>query len=307
MITPDWLYNLFTSILNSKPQVNSLDRPLFIWGAPRSGTTLFYQLMAQHPDTGYLINAKTNKPREGTGFWWHVFGEQRGIMDASLAQSQKINQVRNDYARMLKAQKKSRLLDKIPFMILWIPLINEVFPQARHFHIIRDGRAVVNSVLYKVRYAEGERYRLFREKKLLFGPYPPELLEPMSLPSAQRYARQWLLLVEQGRRNAGLLGERYFELRYEDLVNDPRGWLKAAFEHAQLDYDDRFITETIPENLTSQNYKWQSDNQTKFEGDTRQRALDPDDIFYLAEMNPLLQVLGYSLSENKSGKIVAEK
>ena len=127
-----------------------IEKPIFIWGAPRSGTTLLYEQLLKHDDVGYLGLDKGTLS-EGTGFWWETFKMCRGTMDASMANTYRIWKIRKKYKEMLDRQGKTRLLDKIPFMILWIPLVNEVFPDARHIHIIRDGRAVVNSVLYKVR------------------------------------------------------------------------------------------------------------------------------------------------------------
>lgn len=291
----DGFCKLLYSLLNSMVKHDSLDSPVFIWGAPRSGTTLLYELIAKHPDVGYP-STDAKKPREGTGFWWRAFGEHRGVIDVSLAHPKCVYQVRNEYASMLKAQGKSRLLDKTPFMTLWIPLVNEIFPNARHFHVIRDGRAVVNSILYKLRYSERDRDRPFREGKLLFGPQPPALIDPMSQPPAQCYVRQWMLLVEHGRQNAKLLGERYFELRYEDLVDAPRTWMKSVLDHAQLEYDEQFIDKSFPTKLTSRNYKWKSDKK-EFDGYTAHRALNPSDMPYLEEMNPLLRLLGYQVEE----------
>ena len=273
-----------------------LDRPIFIWGSPRSGTTLLYQLIAKHLDVGYPSDNE-KKMLEGTGFWWRVFGEHRGIMDTSLAHPKSIRQINYEYKMLLKEQDKSRLLDKIPFMTLWIQLVNEAFPDARHFHIIRDGRAVVNSILYKLRYSKKEKDQRFREEKLLYGPKPPELINPMSQPQAQRHARQWMLLVEYGRRNAKILGERYWEMRYEDLVNAPRSAMKAVLDHAQLTYDERFIARVYPEKLENQNYKWKSDkSDMRSNRFTAHSAIEFEHIPYLKEMDPLLCSLGYKVS-----------
>jgi hypothetical protein len=276
----------------------SLDRPIFIWGAPRSGTTLLYELIAKHPDVGYPVSNK-KEPREGTGFWWGAFGEHRGAMDKSLVRRKGIQQITSEYIGLLKGQGKFRLLDKIPFMTLWIPLVNEVFPDARHFHIIRDGRAVVNSILYKLRYSTREKDQLYRKEKLMYGPQPPELTDPMSLPPAKRHARQWIMLVQHGRQNAVTLGERYCEVRYEDLVSAPRPTMKAIFHHARLEYDEQLVAEAYLEKLENRNYKWMT-NQHKVwsNGFTARRTLRAADFFHLKEMGPLLHSLGYYVTED---------
>jgi hypothetical protein len=272
---------------------NNLDRPIFIWGAPCSGTTLLYQLIAKHSVVGYP-QTDMLKLREGTDFWWRAFGEHRGVMGTDLVLPKRVGQICSEYTRLLKIQKKSRLLDKTPFMTLWIPLVNEIFPTARHFHMIRDGRAVVNSILYKLRYSKKQKHKRFQAEELLYGPYPPQLIDPMAQPQAQRYIRQWIQLVTHGQQNRNLLGERYFEVRYENLVADPGGVMKSVLDHARLDYHEPFIDETFPLKLTNRNYKWQSTEYIEqSDGYTAYRALDEEDEPYLTEMMPLLQILGY--------------
>lgn len=271
-----------------------LDRAIFVWGAPRSGTTLLCELITQHPDVGYF-GAEEKKPREGTGFWWRAFGEHRGIMGERHARPENIKHIKDEYSMLLKKQGKTRLLDKTPFMTLWIQLVNEVFPEARHFHIIRDGRAVVNSILYKLRFSRKEKDQRFCKEELFYGPHPPGLIDPMSQSPALRHALQWILLVEQGRKNAELLSQRYCELRYEDLVAAPRAMMKKVFSHALLPYGNKFIDDNYPLKLENRNYKWASDrHEIPSDGVTVHRALKEDDMPFLETMNPLLRMLGYA-------------
>lgn len=270
-----------------------MERPIFIWGAPRSGTTLLYQLITHHPHVGYL-RSEEGRPLEGTRLWWQVFGEHRGVMDVSLACPSKVKQICNEYASLLRQRSKSRLLDKSPFMTLWIPLINKVFPDARHIHIIRDGKAVVNSILYKLRYSPQEKDVPFREGKVMFGPHPPELIDPMSLQPALRHARQWIMLVEHGRHCRKILGERYCELRYEDVVSATPTTMRMILRHAQLPLNEEYLNEVYPHTLENRNYKWKGEKKSAMDdGYTAHRAFESEDIPYLSEMNPLLRSLGY--------------
>ena len=279
----------------SRGDVNDhLGCAIFIWGAPRSGTTLLCELITRHPDVGYL-GSEGKKPQEGTGFWWRAFGEHRGEMNKNLALPGRIKQIRNEYSALLRKQGKSRLLDKTPFMTLWIQLVNEVFPEARHLHIIRDGRAVVNSILYKLRFSRKEKDQRFCKEELFYGPHPLGLIDPMSQSPAQRHTLQWILLVEQGRKNAELLSQRYWELRYEDLVAAPRTMMKKVFSHALLPYGNKFIDDNYPLKLENRNYKWKSDrHELPSDGVTGHRALKGEDMPFLETMNPLLRSLGYA-------------
>lgn len=281
------------------PKCGCLDRPIFIWGAPCSGTTLLYQLMTKHGAVGYPQTSPFN-PREGTDLWWQAFGEHRGVMDINLILPKRVNQICGQYTGILEVQQKTRLLDKTPFMTLWIPLVNKIFPEARHFHVIRDGRAAVNSILYKLRYSKKEKHKRFQEEKVLYGPHPPELVDPMLQPQVQRHLRQWLYIVTHGQQNRDVLGERYFELRYEDLVDNPRTVMRQVFDHAQLDYNEGFISESFTPELTNRNYKWQSTtSMEQSDGYTAHRAFIDKDLPYLTEITPLLHKLGYQITSNE--------
>lgn len=272
---------------------NCLDRPIFVWGVPRSGTTMLYNMLAQHPEVAYPKDANGNG-REGTDYWWRSFGEQRGMMSSHLLTSKRIANICTDYNTLLKQEDKARLLDKVIFMIQWIPIVNDIFPTAHHVHIIRDGRAVVNSVLYKLRYSDKEKDRPFQEEQIMYGPIPPELANPLQQPQALRYASQWVYLVKRGRTASHLLGDRYHEIHYEDLAATPREYMCGILKHVQLQADEKFL-ERFPEKGQDRNSTWQANQPNHSAGWSQKRALTEADMTHLAVMNPLLQSLGYNI------------
>jgi Sulfotransferase family len=85
---------------------------------------------------------------------------------------------------------RSRLGYKDPQDIVHLPLLAELFPTARFVHIIRDGRDVARSML-KFRWGANNLY---------CG------------------ACYWAKTVATARRDGAALGDRYFELRHEDLI-----------------------------------------------------------------------------------------
>lgn len=87
---------------------------------------------------------------------------------------------------------RSRLGYKDPGDVIHIPLLAKLLPTARFVHIIRDGRDVALSFL-----------------KFNWG--------PTNLYTGCRY---WDEAVRRGRTAGAALGDRYFELRLEDLVLD---------------------------------------------------------------------------------------
>jgi hypothetical protein len=87
---------------------------------------------------------------------------------------------------------------------LHVPLIARIFPSCQFIHLIRDGRDVTLSAMAKWRHRFPER--LYMDEVYLI--------------------RSWVRAVRCGHEAAAKLGpSRYFELRYEDLTEDPEGTL----------------------------------------------------------------------------------
>ena len=99
-------------------------------------------------------------------------------------------------------------------------LLSELFPRARFVHVIRDGRDCACSF-----------HRRWRRS--------PELTMV-----------RWKLMVRTARAQGELLGERYIEVRYEDLTSAPEIWmhrvcraLEIPFEPSVLESSQPYMTE----------------------------------------------------------------
>jgi hypothetical protein len=103
-----------------------------------------------------------------------------------------------------------------------LPVVSRVFPTARCIHLIRDGRDVAFSPFVapkapfwrKIYFNDdqisswrghGMSQRAYRAHGHLFN------------------AARWVNSVTLGRAHGAMLGERYLEVRYEELVSDPAG------------------------------------------------------------------------------------
>lgn len=105
---------------------------------------------------------------------------------------------------------KCRWGDKTPIYVLSIPVLAQIFPDARFVHMIRDGRDVALSYL-----------------SVPWGPA-----------SIWQAARKWCRHVSAGRRAGKALGStRYMEVRYEDIVKEPEYALNRVCEFADLPFE----------------------------------------------------------------------
>ena len=272
---------------------NSLfDRPVFIWGCPRSGTTLMYQLLSSSGGWCYPKDDQ-DKHREGTGAWWAAFGEERGAIDPQRKSEEKIDQLISAYSDLVGGSDDGRLLDKSPMMTLWVPLIDSIFPEAHHIHMIRDGRAVLNSILYKLRWSKSEKDRAFQSGEKIYGPQSPGMLEVAEDQLARRHAQQWVDLVQAGRSWAELLGDRYHEVRYESLVADPRGEMPRLVSAIDAQPQPGWV-ESLPESLPNKNELWSDPNLTADDQVfTKHSSLTPADVPAIESMAEMLDQLGY--------------
>ena len=114
--------------------------------------------------------------------------------------------------------------EKDPEYVRRMRLIHQLFPRARVLHIIRDGRDVALSTLDWV---TPERYlgrlQLWKE-------------EPVAV-----CALWWKRQVMSGMEGGKSLGDRYFEVRYEQLVSDPKTTLGAVCDFLGIAFDPAMV------------------------------------------------------------------
>ena len=211
----------------------------FVVGCQRSGTTLLQTMLDAHPqlaippeshfivplakrlgpgaeldDAGRdrLVDALTERRRFAD--WRMDHGEVAAIVERSgprdLAEA-----IRALFAAWAGRAGKTRYGDKTPRYVRYMPLLGELFPEARFVHLIRDGRDVTLSMI-----------EAFKR-----GPQ-----------TAVEGAMYWRADVEAGRRHGRDLGpERYLEARYEDMVADQEGVLRAICDFAELEFEERML------------------------------------------------------------------
>lgn len=202
-----------------------LERPLFVVGCPRSGTTLLAGLLGLHPDLANLSE----------GEWiWDPEGfddpEADHVWSADDATAQRIDVLHRRFEFFRRLEGRPRLLNKRPRSSVRLPFIHRAFPDARIVHVHRDGRAVLRSLLARVEKDPGRR-------AIPYGGFckPPDWRARRDGSLEESFAHLWVELVTTIRRHAPLFGERFFELSYAALCRDPRRMLRRIWAFAGLD------------------------------------------------------------------------
>jgi len=112
---------------------------VFIVGSPRSGTTIFGELLDKHPQLSQWYEPY---------FVWDRFfrrspHDERTAADAT---NRVRDQICRDFERYKNKKKCLVLIDKSPRNSLKIPFILAIFPRAKFIHLLRDGRDVALSI-----------------------------------------------------------------------------------------------------------------------------------------------------------------
>jgi hypothetical protein len=188
-------------------------RPIFVIGSPRSGTTLLRLILDSHPriscgeETHFLRDLEAIVGRN-----WEL------VATYGLSREWWIEHIGALYAdfqaQVLERSGAARWAEKDPTYTLHLPFIEELFPDALFVHLLRDGHDVVASFKDRWGYA-----------------------------SAARAARtEWARYVTAARDLAQRTPpERFLELRYEELVEEPEVQTRRLFDFLGEEWDPAVI------------------------------------------------------------------
>lgn len=246
-----WLRGL--AVLPGMPKV---DRPIFITGVGRSGTTVLGMLLSLHRSVGYL-----NEPKA----LWHVIDVRHDVNgNYSLAGGQfrlGADDVHSDmsrrahrlYGRYLALSGASRVVDKYPELIFRVSYVLKIFPDAKFVFVTRNGQDVIESI---VKWSErlcrtSRRYvddwwgrndtkwnYLFQQLILTDDAY--ETIWPLvatRVQHADRAALEWILTMREGLTQEQRYPGTVVRVSYEALLRDPRSELLRLQELCELKPD----------------------------------------------------------------------
>lgn len=257
-----------------------IDRPIFIVGSGRSGTTIFFRTLAKHKELGYFSDYDLRFLRlfklgvmpflERNRFTRYIIEKVRPIKPA--AESERVmeyckisekgiplseNDAEDDMdqclkkmiIKCLKYHKANRFLGKNTNDGMRIEFLNAIFPDSIFLHILRDGRANVNSYL-KVPFFYEIRFWWWNNKT--FKDWINEGRTPEELG-----ALHWKNNVREIIRQSRCLPKgRYLEIKYEEFTDNPKNCLKKVFEFCGLKWNKNFESFVETAQIKNMNFKW---------------------------------------------------
>lgn len=256
--------------------------PIFIIGSARSGTTWVHDIFKAHPEVATLFETWLFTKQDGIGSLFssaHWPAKYSGL-GRLLEREQLLLQVRSFCETIMSSailDAHRFLVEKSPSHAFSLDLINEIFPKSRFIHVVRDGRDVAVSVQAAAR-------SWVPHWKMTFGK------------SLMASAKAWHDSVKRVKNHAGVIGgERFLEVRYEKLHEDPMHTYRTMFDFCDIPYDENLLRRIYEKTDFSKNYK---PGEDKFRrggrvGDWKREYSMKDAIIFQAVAGSMLITLGY--------------
>lgn len=264
--------------------VPRLREPVFVIGAPRSGTSFLGEALSHARVFSYqyeppIVKAAARCVHEGrwsrrSARWFY-----RTVYVWLLAR---------------RLDLDLRLLEKTPHNAFVLDVLAEAFPDARFVHIVRDGRDAALSHRDRGWLSAARAGSRRRESGgYPLGPTPRFWVEPerraefAATTDLHRCAWAWRRHVEAAIRKGRPLGrERYLEVRYEMLAADPAREAARLCRFLELTKEDAArVTQALGRFRPDSIGRWR-------------RELEEDERSLLRrEAGPLLEALGYEEGE----------
>jgi hypothetical protein len=247
------------------PRLKRVERPIFVVGTGRSGTTVLGIVLSLHREVGFL-----NEPK----LLWHCLhgGEDvigsytdaaaRVTLDAADATGDVVERAHRLFGFYLRCTGSRRLLDKYPELIFRTDFVRAIFPDALFLFLVRDGFGTCASISrWSARYGvaadgatedwwgrEDRKWRCYVEQEVgeVAGWDPVEVARLTA--QSDRAAVEWVLAMRAGLALEARDPLGTLRVRYEDLVDDPAAALDRisrfcglAPDATMLDYARRTL------------------------------------------------------------------
>jgi len=248
--------------------------PVFVIGCPRTGTTILYRLLSSSPRLRSLrretntIWERINKVNHKAQYW------KGDVLTEEDATPQARDFVYRNF-RLYFGGK--RLIEKSPRNCFRVRFLNVLFPDAKYVFIYRRGEDTVNSMLNGLKPQFRLRFPLRPHTEFVcfkgsprrgwYYSMPGNWRKLVNLDAPHAMAQLWIEANKAMLRDRGLIPEgQLFEIRYEDLVDNPPGWAREMCEFFDIPFGaevQRFAEEFAPVNYTTppRKDKWKDENR----------------------------------------------
>ncbi|MEM6253691.1 MAG: sulfotransferase [Cyanobacteria bacterium P01_D01_bin.156] len=259
-----WLNPLilqFFKLQKKLPQLKAVNKPVFIIGVGRSGTTILGNLLSMHHDVGFL-----NEPK---ALWHAIYPEEdlvgtyaRGPAKYRLTSKdvseKNIDDAHKLFGAYLAITGTHRVVDKYPELIFRVPFVKSLFPDAKFIFLVRNGWDTCQSIegwwskkervskkterhdwwgvdnrkwnllLEQIISTDQSLMHLITKRQELENPLDMAILE-------------WILAMKEGINLMNTFPHSVYKLHYEDLITSPNTSLQSLLDFCELPPSTRLL------------------------------------------------------------------
>jgi tetratricopeptide (TPR) repeat protein len=207
---------------------NPSQRPVFIVGMPRSGTTLTEQILAAHA----AVFGAGELP------FWNSAAVRYALARGGGGDSSTLRGLCGEYLQLLETVSADalRVVDKMPANFLYLGLIHAVLPKAKIIHLRRHP---VDTCL-----------------SIYFQNFDAKHGYANDLDDLAHYYREYIRVMDHWRQM--LPANAMLEVPYEGLVDDAEGWTRRMVEFIGLPWDANCLEFHRNARTVETSSKWQA-------------------------------------------------
>ncbi|NJN27497.1 MAG: sulfotransferase [Cyclobacteriaceae bacterium] len=257
-----WINPLVFSLISMEkklPRLQKVEKPIFILGTGRSGTTLLGILLSIHKELAYL-----NEPK---AIWHSIFPFEDLVgnysdngakyrLDKSDATEQMIVEFEKIYGFYLWFTNRHRVVDKYPELIFRTEFVKAIFPDAKFIILARNGYNTASSIQT---WSKTKSKNNGTEKEDWWGKNNKKwdiLLDEVlkaddELGQYHQYFAgitsqrdkgmvEWYLSMKEGLK-ISKSDHNAMLIKYEDLLLEPELTLNKIFDHTEIAKDNKVL------------------------------------------------------------------
>ena len=253
------VFSILKAVATNNNRYRPVEKPIFILGTGRSGTTILGIVLSMHREVGYL-----NEPKA----IWHLIHPHEDIIgnysqaDAKyrLTAEDATDEMHQRAARMfgayLTATRSKRLVDKYPELIFRLDFVRALFSDARFIFLVRNGWDTCHSIAnWSQRLGvevNGEKHdwwgvndrkwQLLVEQLVKTDPAFSKIADEIKHfeRHLDRAAVEWIVTMKEGLRLLQESSDCIHLVRFEDLTAEPDETLAALCNFCELPTDSTF-------------------------------------------------------------------
>jgi tetratricopeptide (TPR) repeat protein len=205
----------------------SSEKPVFIVGMPRSGTTLLEQVLSRHSEVGAAGELSFWRDRQR-----RIANLEKGVLNEAAMQASG-----HDYLHLLESISpgKARVTDKWPSNFVYLGILQLIYPNATFLHATRHpidtSLSIYMRPFFKSSDVGGRRWKIVASYR--------QYLETMA---------HWRETLPTG---------SFLDVPYEKMVSDPEGTTREVLAYCGLEWEDSCLQPEAGDRQVKTFSKWQ--------------------------------------------------